>query len=417
MTSERSPQYEVVLFGATGYTGKLCAEHIYSKLPSDLKWAIAGRSQAKLEAIRKELQSRGGSGALPAIEVCGLETHQLNELARKAKVVIATVGPYQDFGEPMLAACANNGTHYLDCTGETPWIYEMIKKYHETARKTGAILIPSCGFDSVPSDISTFAVVDYIRTKLSSSTARVDFSVHEIKGGISGGTLNSVIRGFEQYSFPELFKRFAPFSLSPIRPSQNLARKKSSLWARLFGLRRVPGLGWMGVNPQGVVDRCYVNRSWGLAAGSRAESYGENFDFHAWVRMPGPVAAVIWHFTMWAVMLLFCIPPFRWLIKKIGSKQGDGPALTSRKKHSFVVRTLGTADSAKGQRVLGNLKVGIDAYTFTGVCLGEAAMLLARDEDMQPRLQGGILTAAMLGRTFLESLERNGAEMEVKELV
>ncbi|KFY37711.1 hypothetical protein V495_07010, partial [Pseudogymnoascus sp. VKM F-4514 (FW-929)] len=412
MTSERSPQYEVVLFGATGYTGKLCAEHIYSKLPSDLKWAIAGRSKAKLEAIRKELQSSGGSGALPAIEVCGLETQQLNELARKSKVVIATVGPYQDYGEPMLAACANNGTHYLDCTGETPWIYEMIKKYHETARKTGAILIPSCGFDSVPSDISTFAVVDYIRTKLSSSTARVDFSVHEIKGGISGGTLNSVIRGFEQYSFSELFKRFAPFSLSPIRPSHSLARKKSSLWARLFGLRRVPGLGWMGVNPQGVVDRCYVNRSWGLAAGSCAESYGENFDFHAWVRMPGPVIAVIWHFTIWTVMLLFCIPPFRWLIKKIGSKQGDGPALTSRKKHSFVVRTLGTADSAKRQRVLGNLKVGIDAYTFTGVCLGEAALLLARDEDIQARLQGGILTAAMLGRTFLESLERNGAEME-----
>ncbi|OBT70050.1 hypothetical protein VE03_00679 [Pseudogymnoascus sp. 23342-1-I1] len=417
MTVEESPQYEVVLFGATGYTGKLCAEHIHANLPSDLRWAIAGRSQAKLETLRNGLQSEDSSRALPAIEVCGLEADQVQGLARKAKVIIATVGPYQDFGEPMLAACANNGTHYLDCTGETPWILEMIKKYHETAQKTGAILIPSCGFDSVPSDISTFAVVDYIRTKFSSPTGRVDFSVHEISGGISGGTINSVIRGFEQYSLSDLSKLFAPFSLSPRRPNRSLPPTTPSLASRIFGLRKVPGLGWMGVNPQGFVDRCYVSRSWGLAADNDAEAYGENFDFHAWARMPSPVIAVLWHFFMHTLVLLFCLSPIRWLVKRFWFQQGDGPALRVREKCTFITRTSAVADSPEGQRVIGNLKVNVDPYTFTGICLGEAALLLARDTAIQARLKGGILTASMLGRTFLEGLERNGSKMEVKEVV
>ncbi|KAL5346236.1 hypothetical protein ACLOAV_008504 [Pseudogymnoascus australis] len=367
MAAEQSPQYEVVLFGATGYTGQLCAEHIHANLPSDLRWAISGRSQAKLESLRDELESKDSSRALPAIEVCGLEADQLQRLARKAKVIIATVGPYQDFGEPMLAACAKNGTHYLDCTGETPWILEMIEKYHETAQKTGAILIPSCGFDSVPADISTFAVVDYIRTKFSSPTARVDFSVHEVKGGISGGTMNSLIRGFEQYSLSSLTKSFAPFSLAPRRPNRSLPPPTPSLASRIFGLRKIPGLGWLGANPQGFVDRCYVNRSWGLAADN-----------------------------------------------DVG---GDGPALSFREKCMFVTRTSAVADSTEGQQVIGNMKVNVDPYTFTGICMGEAALLLARDTGIQDRLKGGILTASMLGRTFLEGLERNGTEMEIKEVV
>ncbi|OBT91941.1 hypothetical protein VE01_09892 [Pseudogymnoascus verrucosus] len=417
MTTEQSPQYEVVLFGATGYTGKLCAEHIHAKLPSDLRWAIAGRSHAKLEALRKELQSKDSSRALPAIEVCGLEADQLELLARKTKVIIATVGPYQDFGEPMLAACAKNGTHYLDCTGETPWILDMIKKYHETAQKTGAIIIPSCGFDSVPADISAFTVVNYIRTKLSSPTARVDYSVHEIKGGISGGTVNSAIRMFDQYSLSQLLKLLAPFSLSPRHPKRSHPQKKLSLLSQIFGLRKMPRLGWMGVNPQGLVDKCYINRSWGLAADSETETYGENFDYHAWMRVPGPVSAVIWHFTMLTAMFLFCIPPFRLLIKKVAFKQGDGPSLGFREKCSFVVRTSAIADNTKGQQVIANLTVGIDPYTFTGVCLGEAALLLSRDTSIQARLKGGVLTTSMMGKTFLESLERNGAKMEVKEVV
>lgn len=277
-------------------------------------------------------------------------------------------------------------------------------------------IIPSCGFDSVPADLSTFAVVDYIRTKLSSRTARVDYSVHEVKGGVSGGTAYSAMRMFDHHSLSELFKLFAPFSLSPRHPNRTHPLKRS-LKSRIFGLRKITGLGWVGVSPQGLVDRCYINRSWGLAAENDAETYGENFDFHVWMRVPGPVSAVLWHFTMLAAMLLFCMPPVRWLIKKVGFKQGDGPSLSFREKCTFAVRTSAIADNAEGEQVIGNLEVSIDPYTFTGVCLGEAALLLAQDTAIQARLKGGILTTSRLGRTFLESLERNGARMEVKEVV
>lgn len=260
-------------------------------------------------------------------------------------------------------------------------------------------------------------MVDYIRTKLSSRTARVDYSVHEIKGGISGGTAYSAMRMFDQYSLSQLSKLFAPFSLSPRQPNRTFSPKKPSLVAQIIGLRKVAGLGWVGVGPQSLVDQCYINRSWGLAADNDTETYGENFDCHVWMRVPGPVSAVLLHFIMLTAVLLFCMPPVRWLIRKIGFERGDGPGLSFREKCTFVVRTSAFADSAEGQQVIGNLKVYIDPYTFTGVCLGEAALLLARDTGVQARLKGGILTTSKLGRTFLESLERNGAKMEVREVV
>ncbi|KPM33979.1 hypothetical protein AK830_g12592 [Neonectria ditissima] len=416
MAKEPSHRYEVILFGATGYTGKLCAEYIHAQLPSDLRWAVAGRSLDKLNSVLEMLESNDRARALPAIEVCELDDDELQKLARKTQVVISTVGPYQTYGEPMFQACAQTGTHYLDCTGETPWILDMIAKYHATAQGTGAIMIPSCGFDSVPSDLSAFAVVDHIRTKFSSQTARVDSSLHEIKGSLSGGTMRSIIAAFDLYSIPELIKTLAPFSLSPRHPARSHPQQKSNITAAVFGLRYISGLGWMAVNPQGLVDRCYVNRSWGLAADSKAGTYGENFDFHAWVRMRGPISAVLWHFTMIIALALFCLPLTRWLVTRFWFKPGDGPTESFRQKSSFEYRTSAIADNRQGQQVIGRLKFNGDPYVFTALCLGEVALLLARDTGTLARLQGGgILTSALLGSTFLDSLQRHGVEVEVKE--
>ncbi|KAH7139706.1 Saccharopine dehydrogenase-domain-containing protein [Dactylonectria estremocensis] len=415
---DASRQYDVLLFGATGYTGKLCAEYIHTKLPSDLRWAIAGRSLDKLTSVLDMLKSYDSSIALPAIEVCGLEADQVRKLAQKAQVVISTVGPYQNYGETMFQACAQTGTHYLDCTGETPWILEMIAKYEATAQGTGAIMIPSCGFDSVPSDMSAFVVVDHIRTKYSSHTAKVDCSLHEIRGSVSGGTVRSVINAFDLYSLSDLFKKMAPFSLSPRHPAQRHPRQKFSFSANIFGLRYVSGLGWMGVNPQGLIDRCYVNRSWGLIADSEPGTYGGNFDFHAWVRMPGPVRAIFWHFSLVIAMMMLCVPPIRWLVTRFCFKPGDGPTESFRQQCSFEYRTSAIADNMQGQQVVGRLKFSGDPYVFTALCLGEVALLLSRDTGTLARLQGGgILTTALLGSRFLDSLQENGVEVEIKEVV
>ena len=282
-------------------------------------------------------------------------------------------------------------------------------------------MISSCGFDSVPADLSAFAVADYINTKLSARTGRVDYSVHEIKGSASGGTILTSLNTLERYSLSQLAKIFSPFSLAPRLPNRTRPEQKPSVWARFLGLRKVLGLGWMGINPQGIIDRALVGRSWGLLADDDDQAYGENFDFQAWMRMPGPVSAVAWHLTLYTALALLCMPPVRWLLKKAWFKSGDGPDEAFRSKCSFVVRTRAAVDGGDGtdgKHVEGKMTCGIDPYTFTGVSLAETALLLARDMGVQTKLQGGgLLTTALLGRELLESLGKYDFKIEVKEVV
>jgi len=133
-------QYELILFGSTGYTGKLAAEHITKALPTDLKWAIAGRNHKKLSAVVDSLKPLNPDRKVPEIEIAELSPSDLDALAKKTKLLISTVGPYHLYGTPVVEACANNGTHYIDCTGEVPWVYDVINKYHKTAQSTGAIV-------------------------------------------------------------------------------------------------------------------------------------------------------------------------------------------------------------------------------------------------------------------------------------
>ena len=137
-SSER--QYEIVLLGASGYTGKYTAEYITKLLPTDLKWAVAGRSAAKLTRIVEDARQFNPDRQQPAVEVCTLNPAELDVLTKKTTVLINAVGPYYLYSEPVVKACAENGTHYVDCTGEVPWVKRMIAKYEQTAKKNGAIV-------------------------------------------------------------------------------------------------------------------------------------------------------------------------------------------------------------------------------------------------------------------------------------
>ncbi|OTA70161.1 hypothetical protein K449DRAFT_459958 [Hypoxylon sp. EC38] len=416
MTGESTRVYDLVLFGATGYTGRKCAEYIHTQLPPDIHWAVAGRNQEKLLSLVEKLTSLNASRTAP--EIAELEDVVLLELTRKARVVISTVGPYQKYGEPIFKACATSGTHYLDCTGETPWVLEMIKKYEDTAKKTGAIMIPSSGFDCVPSDISTFAAVEYVRTHLHASTAQVDVALYAVEGSFSGGTLDSFMTAFDKYSLRQLFKIFAPYSLSPRTPVPNKKARRSGFAAKVFGLRYVRNLGWMSVSPQGPIDRCYVNRTWALNAMDPSTGYGNNFHFNAWVRMPGPLTAMAWHFAMVGALLLFSLRPARWLFRKVWFQPGQGPAPSSRKKEGFEYRTLAVADKDEAEAVITRLAFGRDPYSFTAMSLAQAALLLARDFDTQGfKVGGGILTSAYLGQQYVERLKSNGVEITTWKVV
>src|SRR5579872_2694481 len=183
-------EFEVVLWGATGYTGRLVAEHLLKTYGAtgDLTWAMAGRNQAKLDAVRDGI---GAPGSVPLVLADAADPASLGELARRAAVVISTVGPYQLYGTPLVEACAAAGTDYVDLTGESNWIAAMIEADEPTAKALGARLVFSCGFDSIPFDLGVWFAQEEAKKRFGAYAPRVRGRVRALKGGLSGGTLAS----------------------------------------------------------------------------------------------------------------------------------------------------------------------------------------------------------------------------------
>ncbi|KAL2258094.1 hypothetical protein VTK26DRAFT_8730 [Humicola hyalothermophila] len=173
-------QYDIVVFGASGYTGKYAAQYITTHLPTDLKWAVAGRSQSKLEQVVAECKKLNPDRVQPGIETCNLTDADLASLAKKTFILITTVGPYGKLGEHAFKACAENGTHYLDVTGEVPFVAKMLKKYEPAAKASGALLFPQIGVESAPADLVTWSLASFIRSEFSADTRDVTVSVHNI---------------------------------------------------------------------------------------------------------------------------------------------------------------------------------------------------------------------------------------------
>jgi short subunit dehydrogenase-like uncharacterized protein len=168
---EAPREYDLVLYGATGYTGKYTAEWLQQNAPTDLKWAIAGRNAQKLEAVASALKELNPDRAQPTIEAIDHALPDLKALASKATVLISTVGPFWKYGTPVVEACVASGTHYLDVTGEIPWVRQMIERFHDAARAKKCIVMPQSGVDSVPSDMLAYVLAQYLREKHNQGTA------------------------------------------------------------------------------------------------------------------------------------------------------------------------------------------------------------------------------------------------------
>ncbi|AEO68830.1 uncharacterized protein THITE_2118548 [Thermothielavioides terrestris NRRL 8126] len=179
-SKQHGRQYDLVVFGASGYTGKYTAQYITTHLPTDLKWAVAGRSQSKLEDLVAQCKELNPDRVQPGIEICSLTDADLAALAKKTFVLITTVGPYGKLGEHAFKACAENGTHYLDVTGEVPFVAKMLNKYEGTAKQTGALMFPQIGIESAPADLVTWSLATFIRSEFSSPIRDVTVSIHNL---------------------------------------------------------------------------------------------------------------------------------------------------------------------------------------------------------------------------------------------
>ncbi|KAJ5102211.1 hypothetical protein NUU61_004433 [Penicillium alfredii] len=404
--------YDLVLLGPTGYTGRFCADHIVQNHPTDLKWAIAGRSASKMELIAQELKTLNPDRVQPDVLVVQLNLTELNELAQKTKLVINCVGPYHLYSTPVVEACAANGTHYVDATGETPWIRYIIDKYHESAKANGAIIIPSVGVESAPADILAWSLVKRVREDLSSQTRSINSTIKEMKSsGASGGTLNTILSIFDWRPMSEMPDSFGPYSLTASAPPKDIPGE--TILQKLFGVRSIRDLGSVTTSPNGMADVALVHRSSSLMP----ELYGQRFVFHQFLSVRNAFIGVAIHVGFLLGMSLLMIPPVRWLLRKFVYSPGNGPSREDSLNDRLEYHAVATADqsSTAPQRMFGKLSYEGGMYLFTGLLLAEAAMVILKEEEKVRKVsRGGIVTSATLGQDFVDRLEKVGCHIETK---
>lgn len=344
----------------------------------------------------------------------GLDKQSVNDLVRKTTVLINTVGPYMLYAEPVVEACARNGTHYLDVTGETPWVREMIKKYHATAKANKAIIIHQIGVESAPADLLSWSMVNHARRTLSAGVSELVFSVADLKGQPSGGTLATVIGLFDKYSISETSEAMKPWSLCPTTPPRS-SLEGPTLLQRLFGVRQVRDLGTLSSSIQGATDATIVHRSWGLF--ENGSFYGPKFRFSPYMTVRNVFTGVLVHFALAFGMIALILSPVRSLLKRFVFQPGEGPSKESSRRDRIEYRAIATVDSADPndpKRITGRMAWDGSLYYLTGVFLAEAAITILRDETPAVGMGGGSLTPAALGAPFLERLQKAGLRTDVK---
>ncbi|MER5487815.1 saccharopine dehydrogenase NADP-binding domain-containing protein [Streptomyces sp. NPDC002812] len=387
-TAER--EYDLVLFGATGFVGALTAEYLAAHAPADCRWALAGRDLAKLERLRERLTALDPRCAdLPLLRADAQDAAATRELAASTRVLATTVGPYVLYGAPLVAACAAEGTDYLDLTGEPEFVDRMYVEHDARARETGARIVHACGFDSVPADLGAYFTVGQLPAGV---PLTVDAFVRS-NALFSGGTFTTVLTALG-------------------RGPQNLAaaRARRMHEPRLLGRRvRVPvgaprfsrETGTWAV-PLPVLDVQVVARS-----AAALERYGPDFRYRHYASVRHLPVAVGGTAAVGGVAALAQIPPVRqWLANRW--EPGQGPDAERRARSWFSVRFVGEGG---GRRVFTEVSGGDPGYGETAKMFAESALCLAY--DALPELSGQLTTAVAMGDALLDRLRHAGIRFRV----
>ncbi len=411
-------KYDVVLYGASGFVGKQTVAHfaqlghLKNAAGKPLRWALAGRSADKLAAVRAAC----GAGAKHAdiVVADAQDAAALGQLAQDAHVVLSTAGPFALYGSELVAACVKHGTHYVDITGETPWVHGMIAQHHAAAVANGTRIIPFCGFDSVPSDLGTWLITQAMQEKYGEPCERVK-ACFTLQGGVNGGTLASALN----FMGSDQAKMLAdPFLLSPDRD-----RKRSSTGHQdpSGPSYDVDFKAWLGPFFMGPINTRVVRRSADLLTPARGKpmGYAKNFHYQEYLRFGGgplaAAAATAFSAGLAASQFAMTLAPMRALAGKLAPGPGTGPSEGSMNRGSFRCELVGT--SASGHAVRGRIADrGDPGNRATTKMVCEAALCLALQFDELPggRSRGGLLTPASgLGAVLVARLRAAGMTFEV----
>lgn len=399
MAAERD--LDLVVYGATGFVGRLTAEYLAEHAPDGVRIALAGRSQEKLERVEREL-----GVDWPLITADSQDAEALRAMAESTRVVATTVGPYAKYGTKVVEACVAAGTHYADLTGEPLWMREIIERFHAAAEQSGARIVHTCGFDSIPSDLGVLVLHEEAGEELEDTT----LLVRAMKGGPSGGTLDSMITQLDEMRADrEKAKAVTdPYALSPDRPAEpDLGRQGD-----LRGPKYDEDLGeWLapfvmaGVNTR-VVRRSNALQDW---------RYGRSFRYREATGMGSGVAgrarATGLSTGLGAFVAGMSFPLSRRILQRVLPSPGEGPSEEAREKGFFKIEVH--ARTVSGARWVCRVEAeGDPGYKATALMLGEAGLCLALDGERLPRRAGVLTPATAMGMPLVERLRGAGMTIE-----
>lgn len=389
-------EFDVVMFGATGFTGRLVAEYIAAQRPK--KWAIAGRNREKLQALGFDV---------PVLVVDAMDPAACADVAKRAKVVCTTVGPYTKYGAALVAACADAGTHYCDLTGEVNFMRASIDANHERAKQTGARIVHACGFDSIPSDLGTWQTQNAFRERYGHYAQSVSAYYGEQSGGLSGGTIASMFAIADAAASDKSVGRILrnPYALDPDPQGQHAPIDKRLIgWDSDLKMFYVPFLMAPTNGP-------VVRRGHALAG----HPWGEDFTYREVMSTPGNVRGAVMAAgvtgMLGAMGAALASPALRGQLKKRLPQPGDGPSEEKREKGHWKVRYLAKRGGEKLLCVWGDPN-GDPGYKSTAKMLGESALCLAYDNLMSA--PGCTTPAVAMGSFLANRLKAAGLAFEVR---
>ncbi len=375
--------FDIIVYGATGYTGRLVAEYLVKEYAGDatLKWAMAGRSADKLKDVARDI---GAPASTPFVVADASDPASLKAMAARTKCVITTVGPYQLYGEPLVAACAEAGTNYVDLCGEPNWMRAMIDKYEAAAKKSGARIVFSCGFDSIPFDLGVWFTQEEAKKEFGEPCAEIKGRVRAMKGKFSGGTAASLkatmAAAFKDPSVIELLK--SSFALTPGFQGAEQPSMSKPMLDETSGV-------WLAPFVMAPINTKNVHRSNFLSG----HSYGKDFRYSE-MMMAGKGDA--------GQKIAKAVASDNSLMGEDAPKPGEGPTKEERETGFYDILFIG--ETARGEKIRAHCKGDKDpGYGSTSKMIAESAICLVRDAK---DVKGGVWTpAAAMGAPLLKRLQ------------
>ena len=382
-------EYQIILYGATGFTGRLCAEYLKDNYP-EIEWAIAGRNQQKLEDLKSSLNLN-----CEIFIADGKDRASIDHFVSKAKVVLSTAGPFARYSNLIVKSCVENKTHYTDITGENHWVKDLIDEHHNKASEEGTRIIPSCGYDSIPSDMGVFYCVQQMGKPVKKVTV-----YHSGQGGVSGGTTETM------FTIGPLPKEKRDSFL--LNPENSVSEKQRKLSKDGFEIQKIENTdSYSGMGLMSFANTRVVRRSSALYDADQ-KNYGSDFIFRELGSYPSKRAARLASFGLILAFLVISTP-LRHIVRRFLPKPGEGPDKSTRENGWF--RGLFKVEAEDGEvkyfQIYGD---GDPGYKATAQMVCESAITLATCDNLN---SGGVLTSAYgLGNALLERLSKSGIKFE-----